>query len=431
MIFKDFINNQYKEYAQYDNERSLPSMVDGLKTSARKVLYTASSVKEDKIKVVGLASRTTALTAYKHGEGSLEGVIVGLAQDFTGNNFPLLNAFGSFGNILAKSASSGRYIFTSLHENFNKLFHKDDMSFLEYLRDEGQVVEPKVYFPVLPILLLTGSSGIGNGFSTSILSYSEEQIKKEILSYLGGNPIERLIPYIKGYKGKIEKNPETKQVSIYGIIEKYNTTTLRITEIPIGYDLEKYKVILNKLVDDKVIKGYDNLSTEEGWLIEINCSRELTSKTNNELLAIFKLIQKETETIVCWDENDKIRSYDTIEELLGSWIDFRLTIYTKRKEYLIKSLDEKISWADNKIQFIELWNTTDMTKMGKKELESTIMSNIKDIDIEIVNKLLSMRITSLTLDYKNDLVKEYKALQKELDKTMKMTSISMMKSDIF
>ena len=107
--------------------------------------------------------------AYHHGENSLQGAIVGLAQDFVGsNNLNLLLPKGQFGSRLlgGKDSASPRYIFTELNPIVKRLFPEDDMNILNYLEDDGAPIEPEHYMPIIPMLLVNGSTGIATGYHT-------------------------------------------------------------------------------------------------------------------------------------------------------------------------------------------------------------------------------------------------------------------------
>ena len=97
--FGEFIDNELIFYAHDDNIRSIPSAIDGLKPSQRKILYSCFKRKlVSEIKVAQLAGYVSEQTAYHHGEQSLNSSIVKLAQDFVGsNNVPFLEANGQFG----------------------------------------------------------------------------------------------------------------------------------------------------------------------------------------------------------------------------------------------------------------------------------------------------------------------------------------------
>jgi DNA topoisomerase-2 len=102
ITFRDFINKELVLFSNLDNERSIPSLVDGFKPGQRKVMFTCfkrNLVKE--IKVAQLAGSVAELSAYHHGEQSLMSTIVNLAQNFVGsNNLNLLQPIGQFGTRL-------------------------------------------------------------------------------------------------------------------------------------------------------------------------------------------------------------------------------------------------------------------------------------------------------------------------------------------
>jgi len=72
VTFEDFVNNEMIHFSNADNIRSLPSVVDGLKPSQRKVLYACFKRKlKSEIKVAQLTGYCAEHTAYHHGEASL------------------------------------------------------------------------------------------------------------------------------------------------------------------------------------------------------------------------------------------------------------------------------------------------------------------------------------------------------------------------
>ena len=116
--FAEFVQKELILYFELSIYRAIPNVVDGLKVSQRKVIYTCLK-RDDKqdIKVAQLAGAVGEQTAYHHGEASLMGTIINLAQDFVGsNNINLLQPIGQFGTRLAggKDSASPRYIFTQM-----------------------------------------------------------------------------------------------------------------------------------------------------------------------------------------------------------------------------------------------------------------------------------------------------------------------------
>ena len=128
--YKDFINKELIHFSIYDNMRSIPSAVDGLKPGQRKILFSCFKKKLTKeIKVAQLTGYVAENSAYHHGEASLQGTIVGLAQNYVGsNNINLLLPIGQFGTRArgGKDAASARYINTSLNPITRTIFIADD-----------------------------------------------------------------------------------------------------------------------------------------------------------------------------------------------------------------------------------------------------------------------------------------------------------------
>ena len=100
--YKDFINKELVLFSNCDNERSIPSLVDGFKPGQRKVMFTCLKRNDKKeVKVAQLAGSVGEKSAYHHGEASLMGTIINLAQDYVGsNNINLLLPNGQFGTRL-------------------------------------------------------------------------------------------------------------------------------------------------------------------------------------------------------------------------------------------------------------------------------------------------------------------------------------------
>ena len=78
MKISHFYQTDGCNYASYDNYRKICSIVDGLKPSARKCVYTVlkHNITSSK-KVAQLKSKVAEETNYLHGDDALAGVIVG------------------------------------------------------------------------------------------------------------------------------------------------------------------------------------------------------------------------------------------------------------------------------------------------------------------------------------------------------------------
>ncbi len=178
--YADFINKELILFSNLDNERSIPSVVDGFKPGQRKVMFTCLKRNDKReVKVAQLAGSVGEMSAYHHGEASLMGTIINLAQNYVGsNNINLLQPIGQFGTRLAggKDHASPRYIFTQMSPLTRLIFNAYDDPLLEYLQEDNQRIEPRWYMPILPMVLVNGADGIGTGWMTRIPNYNPREI---------------------------------------------------------------------------------------------------------------------------------------------------------------------------------------------------------------------------------------------------------------
>eukprot|EP01135_Chromosphaera_perkinsii_P010658 Nk52_evm58s2192 gene=Nk52_evmTU58s2192 len=360
--YSDFINKELILFSMADNIRSIPSMVDGFKPGQRKVLFSCfkRNLKEE-IKVAQLAGYVSEHSAYHHGEVSLCGTIINLAQDYVGsNNVNFLVPAGQFGTRLqgGKDAASPRYIFTKLSSITKNVFDTRDADLLKYLDDDGQSIEPEWFMPILPSVLVNGSDGIGTGWSTYVPNFNPRDIVANLKRLMNGEPAEVMHPWYKGYDGFIEFVAENKYL-VHGKYEKIDETTLRITELPLRSWTQNYKEFLESMVTgtDKVpafIKDYKEHHTDT----TVDFTVILTEEKMREAESIgiekkFKLVSQLSLTnMVLFDHENRIRKYDNANELLEEFYRLRLSFYRKRKSHLADCLTEEWSRLDNKVRFI-------------------------------------------------------------------------------
>jgi len=398
---RDLFAGPVRDYSIYACDRAIPSIVDGFKPSQRKVIFGTlkkGGIDPDNgIKVGQLANHIAEVSDYHHGEGSLSGTIVGLAQNYTGsNNINYLKPIGQFGSRLSPAAGADRYIFTALSPLFRKIFPKEDDIILEHLISDGDEIEPKYYLPILPNVLINGSSGMGTGFATKILCYKPDDLKTYILNKLQGkkNNI-KLVPWYNGFKGEVSR-AATGQVTFKGVFERISSTKIRITELPIGLYQDEYKEFLNELEDANVIKDYANNSDDTGWDWTIDVPRDLGLLEDNDIMRKFKLIARESENFTVWTENNKIKKFGTAEELCDHFIGFRLSKYEDRRLAMMKDLENDLEVLNEKIRFIRYYieNSSKVAKKTKAELEALLASE----GFKRIEELLNIRIYNLTKD---------------------------------
>lgn len=419
MKLKKFFDNDFKQFSVYDTYRSIPNIVDGFKPSMRKVIHGMVKRGENagEIKVAQAGAYVASVTDYHHGEASLESTIVGLAQDYPGsNNMNLLVPEGQFGSRLTPDAASSRYIFTYLSNNFRKLFKKDDDIILEYLDSDGMSIEPKYFFPILPTVLVNGTKGMGTGFATNIMSYNPEDLRKNILSILKAKKPKEILPWYRGFNGTITK--ENGQTTIEGKYEIINTTTIKITELPIGTYVDKYNEHLIGLVDKGIIKDYDDNSTADAFEFIIRVPRTTTGLTHDRIMTLFKLISRDTENLTLWNQDGRIQVYESVQDIIDNFVIFRLEKYEERRTKKISILESDLAWLNEKLRFV-LFYLDNHDKFAKKS-KHDLVAMLEKEKFNDIDRLLSQRIWSLTKDeidkLKNE-IKDVKALIKELKGT--------------
>lgn len=273
ITFEEFIHNEFIHFSMYDCERSIPSVVDGLKPSQRKVLFGAFKRNlTNELKVAQFSAYVAEKSAYHHGEESLNQTIIGMAQNFVGsNNIALFVPAGQFGTRMmgGKDSASPRYIFTYLDPVTRHLFPKTDDAVLEYLTEDGKTIEPTFYVPILPMVLVNGASGIGTGTSTDVACYSPLELTQYLKDKLAGAPTKQdvFVPMYAGFHGTVEQlacesegavqstSSSSTTFVFKGRYTKVNENTIVVTELPVGTWTSKYDEFIKKklmgIKDDK------------------------------------------------------------------------------------------------------------------------------------------------------------------------------------
>lgn len=440
----NFFNTDYCNFSSYDNYRKLGSIVDGLKPSARKCIYVILKDKiTDLFKVQNLCSRVSEKTNYIHGATSLYGVIVGLAQNFVGtNNIPLLQRKGNFGNRLIPEASADRYIFTCAEKYLKDIFKEEDTDVLEEQVFEGDVIEPKFYVPVIPMLVINGSIGLTTGFTQKILPRNPKEVIEWIENKLDGKKNKgKLLPYYKGYLGTI-KETSKGVYDIYGKYEKISASRIRITDIPCGpgisgyKDLKSYLAVLDRLVETKKIKDYEDKSESNSYDIEVIFYRNEKNGLDidkDDLYKELRLVKSVNESYCSLNEENTVVEYKDIEDILNNYFKVRYKYYEKRKDYLVKKLTDKILMEVSKYTFIKgvIEQKIILNNKTSEQVEKQIstIKNIIKID-DSYDYLLNMPLSSITKEKYEKLKELIKELNEQLNSLKKETIEEMWKKEL-
>ncbi len=451
--YEEFINRELIHFSKYDCDRSIPNLMDGLKISQRKIVFAAFKRKlTSEIKVAQFSGYVSEHSGYHHGEASLNGAIVGMAQNFVGsNNINLFEPNGQFGTRLqgGKDSASERYIFTLLNKITRTIFQQTDDNVLEYLNDDGLPVEPIYYAPIIPMILVNGSKGIGTGFSTDIMCYNPLQIIEYLENKLQDIEPTNIdfIPYYEGFNGHVSKIADDKFL-IKGKYEHLGVDRIRVTELPVGHWTEDFKELLEHWCnpgEDKdknkipaIIKDYDDMSKDTNVDFTITFVKgklEELEKAKGEhgcngVEKLLKLYTTNTTTNMhLFDANDTLQKFEKVSDIIDSYYEVRLKLYQTRKEYMIDNLEKELILLSNKAKYIKenLDGTIDLRKKKKEQVVEMLQSKGYDIinDDSNYHYLIKMPMDSVTEENVEKLIKEHGSKVNELE-TIKSTSINKM-----
>jgi len=426
---EEFFNTDYVDSASYDNLRKIGAITDGLKNSSRKIIHTmiGKNIKE-KTKVARLASTIAEYTEYLHGEIGLAGVMVNLAQNFVGaNNIPFIKRDGNFGTRHKPAAAAPRYIKTRKEDYLDKIYMKDDYPVLISQQFEGINIEPRYFVPIIPMLLVNGSEGISSGFAQKILPRDPKIIISELTKILKGTKklenVKLGSPYWEGFKGKVEEDIETKgKWLIYGCFNRENKNSIKITEVPIGFTLDKYNEILDALEDRNVIQSYQDKSDNDIYKFNLKIKRDFADKYNDEqMYEKLKLVRSMSENYTCIDQNNRIKVYNDSEEIFIDYYNLRLDFYGKRKEHLLSKYKKDIDFLNSRYLFVK--GVVDGEILVNNKTKVNITSQLDKIDNILTEEdsydyLLKMPIYSLTKEKLDEIKNKIKAA-KDLAKDLK------------
>ncbi|KAK4504129.1 hypothetical protein PRZ48_005044 [Zasmidium cellare] len=378
ITYDDFINKELILFSMADNLRSIPSVIDGLKPGQRKVMYTCfrRNLKKD-VKVVELAGSVSGLTAYPYGETSLQQTIIGLAQNFVGsNNMNVLEPSGNFGSRLqgGSDAASPRYIYTRLSSLARRIFHPADEPLLKYNTDDGKTIEPEMYVPVIPMVLINGADGIGTGWSTSVPNYRPEDVIENLKLRMDGGSKESIVPmkpWYRGWTGETEQLSD-ERFKFGSTINATGDNEIEITELPVRYWTQEFKDKLEDILKaEKVpsfIKDYTEYNTPEKVHFIIKMEDKEFKKHQDKFEEAFKLSKTQVTTnLVAFDAQGRIRKYSTPLDMLDEFYDIRLQKYQERRKHMLSELERELQKLTNQARFVTMIIDNKLTVSKKKK----------------------------------------------------------------
>jgi len=432
-----FVNEELINFSIADLERSIPNMMDGFKPSQRKVLY--GCIKKglySDMKVAQLSGYISEHTSYHHGEVSLQGTIINMAQDYVGsNNINLLVPSGQFGTRITggKDSASPRYIFTRLQQNVKILFNEHDNVLLDYLDDDGMSIEPKYYIPIIPMILVNGSEGIGTGYSTNIPCYNPDDIVanlKRLIDSDGEAELRPMFPWYRGFSGTIELEEDNRYLTTG--VWKREVNSIIVSELPIGKWTQNYKEFLETLVESGEILDYRNGSDDKTVYFKVIFQKTVLDEleAKDEVVKKLKLTTYiNTSNMHVFDEMCTIRKISCPEEIIYRFYKVRKEHYISRKKYLIEKLSSEYNLLESKIRFIKLVIEEKIIIFNKKK--DFIVKQLLAVEPpllkvnETFDYLLDLKIWTLTEEKIKDLETKMKSMFSELE-LLKAKSINEM-----
>jgi DNA topoisomerase-2 len=440
-----FLYHELTEFMISNVVRAIPKLLDGLKESQRKILWTAymtwkgrkgwSNDLSKDIKVNDLASSSTRICGYKHGEKIMAETIAQMAHDFVGsNNMPYFIAEGQLGtrNQGGKDASDPRYTYVRPNVWIPLVFRNEDFDILDRVIDEGIECEPISFLPVIPMCLVNGVIGIGSGYSTLIPSYNPLDLIRWIRCKIRQEPLPKLIPWYRGFSGEIKLVdnyiPQPVDVSDddplgpdHIVVSRTSMVTVGkyhmdpkgggvwITELPIKRFTHPYKEWLDDMVSKKKIYSYRNLSTHDKVLFQV-IGMDSPDTRKLRLERTFGL-----GNMVLLDLNNRPKRYDTVDSILEEYYNQRLYFYQKRKDYIIQQYTDRIQQIEGRYKFVILVIEGKIVVMNQKKDHIIDQMRSYGIDPEL---LKVVKLSELTHDEAYRLYDEIQATKKELSDVM-------------
>lgn len=442
--YGEFIEKEYSHFQIYTIKRAIAHLMDGFKVSQRKVLHTMMKKnlygeKKEK-KVFQLCSIVSEDTYYHHGDASLNGTISSMAASFTGsNNISLLFPSGQFGSRVDSEAASPRYTLSYLRDYVKILFPQEPSSILHPQYDDGVEIEPLYLAPIIPMILVNGTSGIANGFSSNIPPFNIRDIVTSLIYKISGN-IEAfdnyiLSPWWRGFTGTIEPLEEDGKwlvsVPYTSNMKNEYTMTITLSDILPMETVSSYERAYNKLIHDGLISDYNTTTSEinpdecvdDGYDTKIsivinipNTSPLFSSESNRISKLKLETTVSTTNMHLISPTTDTLYKYNNAREIINEFYNERLNIYMDRRKYLIDKLKLDISVYENKIRFIKEVNDGDIIILKRKrqiiedELDERKYDRYPDY-----NYLLNIRYIDITADKIENLESSLRSAKEQLD----------------
>lgn len=380
-----FVNRHIIIYHCTALTRSLPSFVDGLKESQRKILFGCflKNLKKP-AKVDQLAGFISERTGYRHGGVSLQDTIVKMAQGFVGsNNIPLLQNAGQFGSRAqgGNDAAAPRYLFTAPERLTRFLFPAADDPILPRVIEDGCEVEPLYYAPVIPAVLANGARGIASGFSTLIPAFNPLDLVCWIRRWLktGGGGEGSLTPWYRGFHGSIKKTDDCNWTSRGNLEQEKGFWHVR--ELPIGLWTSKFKEYLENMASVKrksLVTSISAYNTPNTIHFKFRVAKDFFPTI--DVRHNFSILQQNhsLRNMTALNKDGIPEKFRSAEEILKKFCVFRLELYEKRRSFLYRNAKKSLTKVRFQVAYL---NAIFEGKISMRQPESDLALDLEKLGI--------------------------------------------------
>ncbi len=445
------MKNSYIDYAMsVIVSRALPDVRDGLKPVHRRILYAMSELNLGPDKSYKKSARIVGDTMGKyhpHGDSSIYGAMVRMAQDFS-IRYPLVDGHGNFGSVDGDSAAAMRYTEARLSKISMSMLKDIEKDTVDYTFNfDESLKEPEVLPAHFPNLLVNGSSGIAVGMATNIpphnLGEVIDGVVRMIDNYTAQNEeeekretsIDELLGIIKGPdfptgatihgRAGIHKAYRTGRgkikVKATANIEamKNGREKIVVTEIP--YQVNKAKLIekIADLVREKRVDGITDLRDESdrtGMRIVIELRRATNaSVVLNQLykysqmqetfgINLLALVNKEPKTL-------------NLKQILEHYIEHQKDVVIRRTRFDLQRAQKRahiLEGLRKALDEIDVVISLIRGSANTQEAKIKLMDHIQLTD-EQAQAIVDMRLRALTGLEREKIESEYLELTERIE----------------
>ena len=421
------MNNHITEcftgYQNYVNAtRALADYRDGLKSVQRRILY---DMNENKLsctkphKKVAFTVGSVLGRYHPHGDSSIAGALIRLAQDFS-LYLPLIDGHGNFGT-LELEAGASRYIEARLSAIGNSFLDKLDKRWVEFAANYDNTLMEPVYLPArFPNLLINPSMGIGVGMASSIPSHNLTEVINALINLVDDKNYNPLLSikgpdfgsgcFITNAKDFAEIYSQGRGSFRLRAQVNVNNRILTLTNLPYKVSAAKIeKQLLNN--DDlmSMISKIQNLTTDQETL-QIQVKPNVDTENFIELLYANTAAESTFNlNFNALDKEGKVKHF-SLNSFLLEWLDYFVDLLTKEKEYELSDLKHQLDI--NEGLYKAALNIDEVIKVIRNAEDKVAATNgllQMGFNIVQVEAILNIRLARLTK-------LEYLELEKKVNK---------------